>query len=473
MIFFITGCKLVSHESDAIIKSRQIVSRYKGVFNNPPERVPSFQQVDGPITGNGDIGITVSGPPEKQRYWISKNDFWKSGPDFKQAGPSLIGGIDVRIDELKDASYYVEQILYEPVINSEFSIGGNTVNMSARVLATDNVFVLEVKSGTKPVQVKLDLWVQEGYGSETDKGIEGDVYWVTRKFTKGDLLYPSKASIAMRNLESASDSFVVKPGAPVLIVASVRTNHESLSYHKEVMEKVTGLDMYTINQLKGEHDKWWQQFWARSFVQIEDTLLEKHYYASHYIMACASRNINFPPGLYGNWITMDRLAWSGDIHLNYNHQAPFWALYSSNRVEITDPYDTPLLEALDIFKEFSEKFLNKRGAYAPVGIGPKGLIMNFVTREEMDETFRPLGSTSYESLARQPQFLGQKSNAVFTTMNMLLRYHYTYDEAYIKKVYPYLSAVADFWEDYLQFEDGRYVIYDDSFREVGPWQVFR
>ena len=51
-------------------------------------------------------------------------------------------------------------------------------------------------------------------------------------------------------------------------------------------------------------------------------------------MASCSRNRQFPPSLFGNWITVNRPSWAGDIHLNYNHQAPFWALYSSNRVEL-------------------------------------------------------------------------------------------------------------------------------------------
>jgi len=54
-------------------------------------------------------------------------------------------------------------------------------------------------------------------------------------------------------------------------------------------------------------------------------------------------------------------------------------------------------------------------------------------------------------------------------MNMILRYHYTYDQDYIRKVYPYLIAVADFWDDYLKFERNRYVIPDDCVYEVGPW----
>lgn len=105
-------------EQPAMEESRRIVSSHTAVFDRPPRRTPSFKTVDGPITGNGDIGLTVSGPPGNQRYWISKNDFWKSGPDFHQCGPSLIGGIDVRTSGLPGASYRVRQVLYEPAILS-------------------------------------------------------------------------------------------------------------------------------------------------------------------------------------------------------------------------------------------------------------------------------------------------------------------------------------------------------------------
>jgi len=469
-IILFVSCKPATHEPAEITTSRQIVSKYKAIFNEPPEGVPSFHEVDGPITGNGDIGITVSGLPEKQRYWISKNDFWKSGPDLKQAGPSLIGGIDVEINELKDASYQIEQILYEPVITSEFSTKENKVNINARVLASENLIVWELIAGKDPVQVQVNLWVKVGYGSKTENGKEGDINWVTRKFNGENLLYPSEATIALRSLKPGKNSFILEPGRPAIFAASVVTDNESTGYQKIAIEKVAMLDQSGLKKLLTEHNKWWQTFWAKSFVEIQDKLLEKYYYASHYIMACCSRNINFPPGLYGNWITMDRLAWSGDIHLNYNHEAPYWALYSSNRVDLTEPYDAPLLEHLEIFKEDARKYLNKKGAYAGVAIGPKGLTIKTFDKEGLDNAYKKLGSKNYESLAGQPAFLGQKSNAIFASMNMILRYHYTYDKEYLKKIYPYMSSVADFWEDYLKFENGRYVDYDDSFHEVGPWQ---
>ena len=452
-------------------RSEEIISDYKAVFTSPPEHTPSFKIVDGPITGNGDIGLTLSGESRHQRYWISKNDFWKSGPHFKQCGPSLIGGIDVIIDDLEGCNYYVEQRLYESVIFSEFSHDQNKVNINARVAAGDNIIILRLEATGKAVDVKINLWPQDGYGSVTESGREGDVIWVTRKFDTDDLLYPTAATIAMKNYDPGAGSFSLAPGDPVTIIASVVTNHESNTYTSDAIEKVSALSMNEVDLLIDDHKAWWASFWAKSFVDIEDETLEKYYYASNYIMACCSRNVNFPPGLYGNWITMNRTAWSGDIHLNYNHEAPFWALYSSNHIGLTECYDAPLIEHLPVFRENAKKYLNKKGAYASVGIGPKGLISRFFDKTGMDTIYgRKFGSTSYQELTGQPMFLGQKSNAVFASMNMILRYRYTYDNEYARKVYPYLIAVADFWEDYLVFENGRYVIYNDSFHEVGPWQ---
>jgi hypothetical protein len=455
----------------AVVKSKQIVSKYSGVFDSPPRRVPSFKFVDGPITGNGDIGLTLSGPPEAQRYWISKNDFWKSGPDVKQCGPSLIGGIDVRIEELKGATYHVEQVLYEPVVSSKFTRLGNTVTIDAWVAATGNTIVLTLRAAGKPVTVDLDLWVKEGYGSETSEGKAQGVLWARRKFNTGDLLYPTEATVAMRCLDAKGDSVTLTPDRPVTVVVSVMTNHESDAYHAIVLKKTARIDRDQVDRLKGRHVKWWQTFWAKSFVEIEDKLVEKFYYASHYIMACCSRNSKFAPGLYGNWITLDRTAWAGDIHLNYNYEAAYWGLYSSNRLEIVEPYDAPLLDYLSVSRTNAQKHLGKKGAYMPVGIGPKGHSSNFFDSKMMDEIYgKKHGADSYESLTGQPMFLGQKSNALFASMNMILRHYYTYDEKYARKVYPYLSAVAEFWADYLEFEDGRYVINDDSYGEVGPWR---
>ena len=467
---FLLGLATAGLAAEAIAESGRIVSQYKAVFTSPSKRLPAFHAVDSPITGNGDIGLTLNGPPERQRYWISKCDFWKSGPSFKQCGPSLIGGIDVRIEALKDASYHVEQQIYEPVLASRFATARGSVTINAWVSATDNLVVLELTAHDAPVRVELDLWTKEGYGSETAKGSDAEVRWATRKFVSADLLFPTEAIIALQTVPKVPATFTLEPGKPVKVVAAVMTNHDAKGYETLAIGKARLATPEEVERLRAEHRKWWRGFWAESYVEIEDKVLEKHYYASHYVMACCSRNPKFPPGLYGNWITLDRTAWSGDIHLNYNHQAPFWALYSSNHLGLTECYDAPLLEQLEGFKRDARTFLNKQGAYASVAIGPKGLVCRFPDKAGLDQAYKAkCAPDSYHDLAGQPMFLGQKSNALFGAMNMMLRYEYTHDLDYLRKVYPYLSAVAEFWEDYLVLEGGRYVIHDDSLGEVGPW----
>jgi len=457
--------------ADAVSESGRIVSQYKAVFTRPSQRLPSFHAVDSPITGNGDIGLTVDGPPQRQRYWISKCDFWKSGPSFKHCGPSLIGGIDVSIEALKGAAYHVEQPLYEPALASRFTTPSGTVTIDAWVAATEGLVVLELAAHDAPVEVQIDLWAKDGYGSETGRGSDRAVTWVTRKFASADLLFPSAAIIAMRTVSSETTAFTLEPGRPVTVVAAVTTNHDAKDHEKLAIDRAHGAQPDDLVRVRADHRRWWREFWSESYVELQDKLLEKHYYASLYVMACCSRNTAFPPGLYGNWITMDRTAWSGDIHLNYNHQAPFWGLYSANRIGLTECYDAPLLDHIEGFERDARTFLDKKGAYASVAIGPKGLTCRFPDRAGLDEAYEgKCAPGSYHDLAGQPMFLGQKSNALFAAMNMILRYEYTYDRDYLCRVYPFLSSVANFWEDYLVLENGRYVIHDDSVAEVGPWE---
>jgi hypothetical protein len=200
-------------------------------------------------------------------------------------------------------------------------------------------------------------------------------------------------------------------------------------------------------------------------VEIPDKLIERHYYGAQYILASCSRNPGFPPGLLGNWVTTDTPAWAGDYHLNYNHQAPFWGLYSSNHLQLADSYDAPLLEYMEQGKRNAEEFLGVRGVYYEVGIGPRGFCSAlFHPNEENPDTIRAAG------LDHGHQFWGQKSNALFGAVPMVLRWHHSLDLDYTRRVYPYLVEVANFWEDYLSFEDARYVIHNDSYNEAGPWR---
>jgi hypothetical protein len=92
-----------------------------------------------------------------------------------------------------------------------------------------------------------------------------------------------------------------------------------------------------------------------------------------------------------------------------------------------------------------------------VGIGPLGI-----------ETTRDFAVGGYQKkgdIEDGGLFYGQRSNAAYGLVNMAQHWRCTYDKEYGKKIYPYALAVVNFWEDYLKFEDGRYVIYGDAIQE--------
>ena len=481
----------------------------KAEFSSPPELVPARKVVDGPIIGNGDLGVVLSGPPDKQRFWISKNDFWKAKPVYPNAGPRPVGGIEIDLPSLEGGSYHVDQVLGDGVLVGRFTTStgvferqedappftraGTSIQIRSWVDAYASLLVIELSVEGEPgegdlmlkvfpgetsaVGVDARLWVHAGDESETCSGNLADGYWIQRRFTtqkksvsieQDPLVWDSEAAVAMRLFNHrqlplpwsrgdgwSGDRFIIAPGHPVTIITAVVTSEESDNPLDAAREIIKEFQIADLAERRTEHEKWWHRFWSGSSIEIGDPLIEKFWYGSHYIMACCSRNKKFPPGLYGNWVTTDMPSWEADYHLNYNHEAPWWGVYSSNQVELSDPYDTPVLEYLPVAKENARKYLDAMGVYYDVGIGPKGL----------ETTLMPEGYSIPGEGNRQ--FLGQKSNAVFATANMFMRFYSTYDLSYAKMIYPFLVEVANFWESYLKFEGNRYVITGDAIGEVG------
>ena len=51
------------------------VAKHTAIFTQPAKQVPTPGMPDGPLLGNGDVGVALAGPPDAQRYYIGKNDF--------------------------------------------------------------------------------------------------------------------------------------------------------------------------------------------------------------------------------------------------------------------------------------------------------------------------------------------------------------------------------------------------------------
>jgi hypothetical protein len=241
--------------------------------------------------------------------------------------------------------------------------------------------------------------------------------------------------------------FDLKPGAKVYLVTSVLSDLDTPKHLTAARARAEAVTPADLEKLNAAHREWWNKFWSESFVELNDPVLEKFYYVSHYIIASAARTGKVAPGLYGPWVTTDHPSWNGDYTLNYNHQMPYWGLYAANHIAITDPYDPPVLAVMGRGKLYAQTMLGMSGVYYPGHIGPWGLERVF----------------DYEP------FMGSKDDAGYVTVNMLMRFYRTYDHDYAQMVYPFIQAVGDFWEDYLTLEGDQYAINHSCAGESGPW----
>ncbi len=445
-----------------------LLDQHRIVFHDPPKSTPADHAIDGPLMGNGDLGIAMSGTVWEPRFWIAKNDFWKlrKGHRFG-GGPAPIGGLDLQIRDLKRVGrYHIEQDLYHAETVGIYCTDVREVRLCCWVAATRNIFVIEIEclepNTEAPTRFEPELWIQSGRGSQAQEQLDADLLQGSRCFSAHcDIETGAAVAAAVIAGPEAGNAlgFTLNPGERAIIAIAVCSNFEQDDYLDAACKTVLSLKdggIEAIDELRHAHHQWWQQFWNESAVHIDDPLIEKQYYLSQYILASSSRNPDFPPSIFGTWVTTDTPLWMGDYHLNYNHMAPYYGLYASNHLEQAAPYEAPILAFEDRGRFYASELLGVRGIYFPVGIGPKGV--------ETTWDSAPVDALT-PHYHGEGLFFGQKSNSSYAVVNMAMRWQATYDLDYARKVYPFIRCVADFWQDYLRWDGNRYVSASDSIHE--------
>ena len=447
-----------------VSEALRLVGEHAAVWTAPPTRTPADHSVDGPLMGNGDLKVALGGAPQEQRFHLAKNDLWRLESGRGNASPVSLGELSIRIPGLAGASYEVRQSWAEPRTVGTFATAEGGVRMTSRVAATRNLLLLRLEAEGRAFEVDAVLRVISGRGSTAGAGRRGDLLFARRAFLEG-VEIPSGAAAVSRvygaevtaapgaTPTSAGVRFTLAADRPVTLILAMESLIADPDYAESAIGAVESLALSDLEAIEDAHAAWWIDYWARSFVEIGDPALERHYWRSLYSMGAASRDPRFPPGIFG-WVTTDSPSWQGDYHTNYNHVAPYYALYSANRLEQGDPQDAPILAFRERGRWYAEEVTGTRGVLYPVGIGPLGIETTRVS-EESDSPNHESGGMFYQ----------QRSNAAYCLVNMAQRWRCTYDLEYGRVVYPFVREVMDFWEDYLRFEEGRYLIVGDAIHE--------
>ena len=469
---FLLSCHSPTNVSE---QAKTIVGRHVVRFTRPPQRIPSKVSVDAPLLGNGYTGVALSGNPEHQVFYVARNDFWRLKHGHNESYPAVLGKIELSVPGLQGASYLVEQHLYDAITVARFRKDDFSVTCRTYVAASADVIVVEIGmegKGTLEGSVRLslpgakeiveELPLDRAFPEKREQDVVDGIHYITRAF-EDSVDIPTKAALTLLSTGSPDGRFTLEPGKTVRLVCATSGNFKSDDCLGAAISKVKeSATPQRLRELENQHREWWKNYWEKSYVSIPDSAIERQYYLSLYGTASCSRDADFPPGLFGTWITQEQPAWAGDYHLNYNYQAPFYALYSANRLEQSEPFCNPLLDFIPRGRYYSEKITGiADGIMLPVGIGPLGIETTRWT-PSMEKYYR----TRKENIEENGMFWGQKSNASYAVANLSMRFYRTWDRAFAQKVYPFVRAAAVFWEKYLVYENGRYVDYNDAIHEA-------
>ena len=405
--------------------------------NNTVDSKVLYKIPAGAMCGNGDLGVVFDNDEKDLIIHISKCDFWKFKPGTHgDGGIKTVGNL--LIDNVDLTDYNIKQYFDKGLLECKF--GKTEIEL---FVAPENLIYFEIKAPLSEDFPCVNIEMPDTCDSVNSSFDENGIKCCSRKFEGEALSLESAVTMCCREIESKEeDNFKI-----ARYCISVVSNFDNEEY---IEKGIAMVNLCDYESDKERTQKKWQKFFSASKVTLEDKEIESFYNSSLYHLAGCMGNKEFPPGLFGNFITDDFFPWAGDYHMNYNYEAPYYCIFASNHPELFDGYMTPVNEMREEATKFAG-FFGCKGYAFPVSFGPKAL----------DVYSQP------DCKEHGVLFLGQKSHAAYACVIPLMHWFSTYDKEYAREnYYEFVLNVAAFWEDYLVKKNGRYIIKKDAAHEI-------
>lgn len=150
-------------------------------------------------------------------------------------------------------------------------------------------------------------------------------------------------------------------------VWSISTENKNWPIRDSAIEVVSNEINKGLKSSLKEHTSWWDDYWAKSYIEIPDTLLEKQYYLEMYKFGASARDDAPPISLQSVW-TADNgklPPWKGDFHHDLNTQLSYWPSYAGNHLNLEEGFLNWLWQHRNVFKKYTKDFFEVDGLNVP------------------------------------------------------------------------------------------------------------
>nr|WP_169747085.1 hypothetical protein [Edaphobacter aggregans] len=162
-----------------------------------------------------------------------------------------------------------------------------------------------------------------------------------------------------------------EPASWITIPQTHTYTEQELDTAAFVESAVSKASIIPFDELQQSSQQQWRDFWSASAVSFADKALERIWYHNQYFLACCLRKHGTAPGLFANWSYGDiGSAWHSDYHLDYNCQQVYWGVFSSNHVDMHQPYLELVENLLPMSERTAREGFNLPGAFFPLSAYP-------------------------------------------------------------------------------------------------------
>ena len=392
---------------------------------------------NGIIIGNGDINALIYSEDDQLIMHLAKNDVWDARLITENDPPLL--NVDVETYSWTgggrppswDYPYptqtppaVIRILTAGDVINTktDLSLGMALINTSSskitvRALAQKNVYYIETDR-----TVSLEGFPQSFLPAAEKTQVNGLI--IVKQHLPEDPDYPGMDVFSVLNTMGNRHA---------VAIVTTRESSNALEYAIQLTKNVLEQEPATLIQV---HEEQWQQFWSRSGVKLGDNDLQNWWYRQLYYFRCLSRPGAYAIALQGGY--NEKARWHGTWTMNYNAQQTFWPAFSSNHVELAEPF-------IDLVNDFHPRALwyantvfNCEGAVTPHNFWP----------------FEPdplqCASVNNRQLAFMPWSYGI-GTAGHIAHILWMHYVYSGDTTYFKeKIYPVIKDYAVFYASFIE-----------------------
>jgi hypothetical protein len=400
-------------------------------------------QKQGLILGNGDLYGIVMEMDGNLFMRITKNDIWDARIDLSEDG--AMPKVDIAGNKISGTiggppSYgkiYPQPrcaagLVLGPMPETKFRANLDIEKASVtilpekgmgtvvRILNDRNVVLIK-----GPQSVKLEA-IKAASLPDAELGKTGDISWLLMKMP-GDMDYQGmEYALAVANKGD-------------LTAVSLVTSFDIRS--SDVLNRAISLARTTISEkeksLVLKHENGWEQFWSRSGVQLEDTVMQNWWYRMIYFAGTVCKPGTSPMNLMAPLAT-DVTPWHSDYHHNYNSWQVFWPLPASNHGELADPWISYLNDMIPRFRFLAKETYDCEGIFCPISSflhEPDPAASKSINKRQM--SMNPWGMT-----------IGSTAMNVQNAWQMHLC---NPDMAYLKsKIYPIIRESALFYVSFME-----------------------